>query len=46
MTNERAGKEASATWQPMGSQKNVSGVGLDVNKAFELKFVMASRLGE
>ena len=41
MTNERAGKEASAIWQPMGSQENVSGVGLDIDKTFELK---ASRL--
>ena len=36
MTNERTGKEASAIWQPMGSQENVSGVGLDVDKTFEL----------
>ena len=37
MTNERAGKEASAVWQPMGSQENVLGVGLVIDKIFELK---------
>ena len=46
MTNERAGKEASAAWWPMGSQEKCVGVGLNVNTTLELKFNMASRLGE
>ena len=37
MTNERAEKGASASWQPKRSQGNVSGAGLDIDKIFELR---------
>ena len=37
MTNERTEKGASVSQQPMGSQENVLGAGLDIDKIFELK---------
>ena len=46
MTNERAGKEASATVWPMGNQGNVLVVGLGINMTLKLKSDMVSRLGE
>ena len=45
MTNDRAGKDTSAAWWPVGSQENVLR-GLDIDMTLELKFDMASRQGE